>query len=221
MQIKEFISWLPRHRTGGFTLIELLIVIAIILILIAIALPNFLEAQTRARVARAKGDMRSVSIAMESYFTQFRMYPQDHDPDSLVGSNGMFCLTTPIEFITDIPSDVFNQGTSGIDPGEVGFEMASTGVNYITARVRVPKVNTYVMWSRGPNQQEDFFGSNDMWPFELTPAVNPCPHGNGYLQYAPTNGTNSNGSIHQPGGEIRSGNYCVDEWNIIRGTFLQ
>jgi len=38
----------------GFTLIELLIVIAIILILIAIALPNFLEAQIRARMTRAK-----------------------------------------------------------------------------------------------------------------------------------------------------------------------
>ena len=43
----------------GFTLIELLIVIAIILILIAIALPNFLEAQERARVTRAKAELRN------------------------------------------------------------------------------------------------------------------------------------------------------------------
>jgi len=50
----------------GFTLIELLIVIAIILILISIALPNFLAAQSRAKVVREKSDMRTLSIAIES-----------------------------------------------------------------------------------------------------------------------------------------------------------
>lgn len=52
----------------GFTLIELLIVVAIIAILAAIAVPNFLEAQTRAKVSRAKNDMRSISTGLESYF---------------------------------------------------------------------------------------------------------------------------------------------------------
>jgi len=54
------------RRTKGFTLIELLIVIAIILILIAIALPNFLEAQIRARVVQSRGNMRSIEQAMHS-----------------------------------------------------------------------------------------------------------------------------------------------------------
>jgi len=49
----------------GFTLIELLIVIAIILILIGIALPNFLSAQTRAKVTKVTGDMRSVGVLPE------------------------------------------------------------------------------------------------------------------------------------------------------------
>src|SRR3990172_1409221 len=56
-------------RIKGFTLIELLIVIAIILILIAIALPNFLEAQIRARVTKAYGEMRSLSTALFDYNT--------------------------------------------------------------------------------------------------------------------------------------------------------
>jgi prepilin-type N-terminal cleavage/methylation domain-containing protein len=51
---------------SGFTLIELLIVIAIILILIAIALPNFLAAQARAKVSREQSDVRTLSIAIES-----------------------------------------------------------------------------------------------------------------------------------------------------------
>ncbi len=55
-----------RVRENGFTLIELLIVIAIILILIAIALPNFLAAQARAKVVRERADIRTIATAIES-----------------------------------------------------------------------------------------------------------------------------------------------------------
>ena len=49
----------------AFTLIELLIVVAIIAILAAIAVPNFLEAQTRAKVARSVADIRTLATALE------------------------------------------------------------------------------------------------------------------------------------------------------------
>ena len=59
---------LTKARTlPGFTLIELLIVVAIIAILAAIAVPNFLEAQVRSKVARVKSDQRTISTALESY----------------------------------------------------------------------------------------------------------------------------------------------------------
>ena len=59
----------------AFTLIELLIVVAIIAILAAIAVPNFLEAQARAKVARASSDMASIATALESYRVDNNAYP--------------------------------------------------------------------------------------------------------------------------------------------------
>ncbi len=61
----------------GFTLIELLIVVAIIAILAAIAVPNFLEAQVRSKVSRVRADMRSAATALESYHIDHNAYPFD------------------------------------------------------------------------------------------------------------------------------------------------
>lgn len=59
----------------GFTLIELLIVVAIIAILAAIAVPNFLEAQTRAKVSRQVSNLRTVATALESYAVDHNTVP--------------------------------------------------------------------------------------------------------------------------------------------------
>lgn len=59
----------------GFTLIELLIVIAIISMLALIALPNFEEAQTRAKVSAVKNNMRSASLKLEMLQVDTNYYP--------------------------------------------------------------------------------------------------------------------------------------------------
>lgn len=59
----------------GFTLIELLIVVAIIGILAAIAVPNFLNAQMRAKVARVEGDLKAMKTAIETYHLDCGGYP--------------------------------------------------------------------------------------------------------------------------------------------------
>jgi prepilin-type N-terminal cleavage/methylation domain-containing protein len=114
----------------GFTLIELLIVVAIIAILAAIAVPNFLEAQVRSKVSRARSDMRSLATGLESYYIDNNIYPamtltraQSADeglyltsPPTTVGrtfrlrqlpNSNINTLTTPVAYITSYFADPF------------------------------------------------------------------------------------------------------------------
>lgn len=95
----------------GFTLIELLIVVAIIAILAAIAVPNFLEAQTRSKVSRCKADMRSLVTALESYAVDNNKYPPPADTALANGNQawGTYFhsripnyLTTPVAYVTSL-----------------------------------------------------------------------------------------------------------------------
>lgn len=113
----------------GFTLIELLIVVAIIAILAAIAVPNFLEAQTRSKVSRAKADLRSLVVALESYAVDNNSYPyilsRPKASDDFWKSRRFLCfggfpfvnnnvpdkpgsLTTPIAYMSKTPRDPFD-----------------------------------------------------------------------------------------------------------------
>ena len=59
----------------GFTLIELLVVVAIIGIIVAVAIPNLLNALQRAKQKKSMGDMRTLALAIEAYTTDVNRYP--------------------------------------------------------------------------------------------------------------------------------------------------
>jgi len=73
------ITKLNTRNEKGFTLIELMIVIAIIGILAAIAIPQFSSYRTKAYNAAAESDIRNAALAEESYYTEYQNYADTLD----------------------------------------------------------------------------------------------------------------------------------------------
>jgi len=90
-------------KTKGFTLIEILIVIAVISILIGIALPRFKGMQQEGNIAKAKGELRTLQTATESYY----MHNSNTYPTSLSALTGQ----VP-GIVSSIPNDPFQSTSS-------------------------------------------------------------------------------------------------------------
>ncbi len=77
-----------RNRQKGFSLIELLIVVAIILIIAAIAIPNLLRAKIAANQASAVGSLRTLNTACIAFSTSYGQYPTALSNLGPIGSGG-------------------------------------------------------------------------------------------------------------------------------------
>lgn len=198
----------PSWKKEGFTLIELLIVIAIILILIAIALPNFLEAQVRARVTRAKGEIRTISIAMQSYYLDFNIYPSETESDIYSNrwnrfNRGHLWLTSPTKYLSTVPEDPFaslshidaqGPGGSRVLTYESGGIEPHPSFHPMGKKCRACML-TWAMWSKGPSGELD---GNQIVSGDNAHKGN---GGRDVRNYSPTNGTSSRGSILTWGGD--------------------
>ncbi len=187
------------HSKKAFTLIELLIVVAIIAILAAIAVPNFLEAQTRSKVSRTHADMRSVATALEAYRTDHNDYPWvEQSPGYQIPHN----LTTPIAFISSLPKDPF-----GYSSDDDLYKIFGTTEDYYYATKKYFDYRGF-LWQvypgGGTNPAQWVFqskGPDHAWARDASKG------GAGVLEldrpydyeYDPTNGTVSTGNIVRSG----------------------
>lgn len=183
-----------KPPVSAFTLIELLIVVAIVAVLAAIAIPNMLEVQTRARVSRARADQRSLATALEAYAVDHNRYPAYGNPLDFALFAGEpivhlpIRLTTPLAYMTTLPSDVFPGVRTGAarNPAAPFFYMHNYEVEYLGKNQAAGHVSTHhrtltgieravvwTMWSYGPDLRDD----------------------HGTLLYDPTNGTVSPGDV--------------------------
>jgi prepilin-type N-terminal cleavage/methylation domain-containing protein len=213
-------------KTRAFTLIELLIVVAIIAILAAIAVPNFLEAQTRSKVSRTRADMRTIATGLESYRVDSNGYPPAADwwtSDTNVNYanvNGQEFhakmpnfLTTPIAYLTSIFEDPFIVGRAAAAvtrynaQSRVYFrytyfnyhDFVSTFPTSATNKAQVEQTGGWYYYSFGPDKHPNFAG------FE-TGDANKAGSNRVWTRYDPTNGTISLGNIirtqRSPEGQI-------------------
>jgi len=192
---------ITRTREGrawgqGFTLIELLIVVAIIAILAAIAIPNFLEAQTRAKVSKCMNDLRTLVVAHEAYQVDWNDVIRDqNDSDTPPDQRNLTFrtenpgivpdvvfvtawvegfhtfrqfrpLTTPVAYLSYKPLDTFSKV---VPPG-------------LDTREINQKIVYWVFMMAGPDRDEgDWYRGNDQ--------------SGRAVKYDPTNGTISNGDV--------------------------
>lgn len=181
-------------RCRAFTLIELLIVVAIIAILAAIAVPNFLLAQTRAKLSRAVADQRTLATAMEAYAVDSSKYPWYGNPRDVamaLGEPVVFVpvrLTTPLAYTTSLPPDIFPGTRTGVDKfyADTYFYMNNYECRYLgkSQAEGHAEVHYYslmgsyrpvkwTVWSYGPDLKDN----------------------HGVIMYDPSNGTISPGDL--------------------------
>lgn len=203
-------------RVSGFTLIELLIVVAIIAILAAIAVPNFLEAQTRAKVSRVQSDQRSIVTALETYTLDKKSYPPSNaymfpkdEKNSSQQFRGFLCLTTPVAYMTAIPTDPFNPKIGGNDGGQPNLRLytgnegnSNTGKRtfYVLMSVGPAAVRDDTSSTRWGRDLNDIKGTNKVALVKVATAGQAMSTTSWGIPYDPTNGTTSEGGIYKTGG---------------------
>ncbi len=165
---------------SAFTLIELLIVVAIIGILAAIAVPNFLNAQSRAQISRTVADMKALHTAMETYRLDNNAYPPDYDsgrvPNVTIQRNEILTyvrLTTPVSYMSSIPRDPYFLGITGRQdhvkeeplfqyagpPGSLDRPQWRSSNTHYTITSLGPDKQDQQAWSRAQNNVHDILFS--------------------------------------------------------------
>lgn len=109
----------------GFTLIELLIVVVIIGILAAIAIPKFAATKDKAKLAGVKTDLRNIMTAQEAYFSDFQTYagtlanlqfaPSGGNTGAVAGAANGFTATVTNTTISGTNNDCTVQVGAGAD----------------------------------------------------------------------------------------------------------
>jgi len=112
----------------GFTLIEMMIVVAIIAILVAILVPNFMRARAQAQTAACEANLKEIATALELYQTDHQAYPDVTaltDVTNTEANLGSYLRQTPIDPVA--PTSFYQYETTGYDTGSATYTIVCPG----------------------------------------------------------------------------------------------
>lgn len=118
------------RKNSGFTLVELLIVVAIIGILAAIAIPQFAAYRAKAYCSAAKSDLANYAISQEAYFTDYNAY-STADPTGFTASTGVTIgspTTAATGFTVTAQHTQCQQGSTGGTAGIYTWDSTTGGL---------------------------------------------------------------------------------------------
>lgn len=187
-------------KRKSFTLIELLIVVAIIGILSAVAVPQLINARTKAKLAGVYGAMKTIQTAIAAYRLDHTHPPIDMGPDAQDGITYL-ALTTPVPYVTSI--DVFRDPFKTHAEEDMGIYYAYGSAYHISRFDDIERINlfqqnnvSYFLFGWGPDRQPN-------WPWALLGETlsmlnepsKTGPNRDGGIFYSITNGLISQGDI--------------------------
>ncbi len=187
------------RRQTAFTLIELLIVVAIIGILAAIAVPNFLNAQTKAKLAKVQAEFQSIRSALATYQLDNNTFPHDGWRGFMRRPNGWIGLTSPVSYINSASlHDPFKARfvlPGDQDPGvDWSLYELSTG-SHNSGKFNEMPLDDWMLNSIGPDSVFNQAGGGGAAGDNTSSAMS-YPFTNIVLRFDITNGLVSRGDIY-------------------------
>ena len=139
---------LPNRNRKGFTLVELMIVITVIAILATIAIVSFTRVQKQARDTKRKAEIRSMTTALQAYYTEKQTYPNVSPvtPGTpQVASVALTALTTPVNYMSTVPTAPL--GSTGTNNLDYTYITDTDGFKYgLCVMLETPKDPLKPMW---------------------------------------------------------------------------
>ncbi len=118
---------MEREGERGFTLIEMMIVVAIIAILVAILVPNFIRARAQAQTAACEANLKEIATVLELYQTDHQQYPSGNSTPVTISDTDLsaYLKQNPVDPVN--PSGTYEFTVTNASAGNASYSIICPG----------------------------------------------------------------------------------------------